>query len=94
MRKCCKSLLISVTFDFIYVDGSHKCLDVYNDCILAWKILRKGGFMVLDDYTYGYGDINNYPLNYPFYGVEHFLEKYKNEIKMFNKGYRVFMEKI
>jgi len=40
-------------FDFMYIDGSHKCIDVYNDCVLAWRILRKGGLMVLDDYHYG-----------------------------------------
>ena len=82
------------TFDFIYVDGSHKCLDVYNDCVLSWKLLRKGGFMVIDDYHYNIKDTEKLPLEYPLHGVNHFLEKYNNEIKIFNKGYRVFIIKI
>lgn len=81
-------------FDFIYVDGSHKCLDVFNDCVLSWKLLRKGGFMAIDDYLYNIQDCEGLPLEYPYHGVNHFLEKYKNEIKIFNKGYRVFIEKI
>jgi len=82
------------TFDFIYVDGSHKCLDVYNDCVLSWKLLRKGGFMVIDDYHYNVKDTEKLPLEYPLHGVNHFLEKYYNEIKYFNKGYRIFIIKI
>ena len=81
-------------FDFMYIDGSHKCIDVYNDCVLAWRILRQGGLMVLDDYHYGLSDVNNDPLNYPFVGINHFLEKYKKELKIYSKGYRVFIEKI
>lgn len=80
-------------FDFMYIDGSHKCIDVYNDCVLAWRILRKGGLMVLDDYHYGLSDVSNDPLNYPFMGINHFLEKYKKELKIYSKGYRVFIEK-
>jgi hypothetical protein len=80
-------------FDFMYIDGSHKCIDVYNDCVLAWRILRKGGLMALDDYHYGLSDVNNDPLNYPFMGINHFLEKYKKELKIYSKGYRVFIEK-
>jgi len=37
-------------FDFIYVDGSHKCIDCYTDMALSWRLLKTGGTMMVDDY--------------------------------------------
>jgi predicted O-methyltransferase YrrM len=42
-------------FTFIYVDGSHKCLDVYFDAVLSWNLLEEGGIICFDDYQF-----NNY----------------------------------
>jgi predicted O-methyltransferase YrrM len=39
-------------FDFIYVDGSHLAKDVLTDAVLAWQILRPGGYIAFDDYTW------------------------------------------
>jgi predicted O-methyltransferase YrrM len=39
-------------FDFIYVDGSHQRDDVMIDCLGAWQLLREGGVMLMDDYTW------------------------------------------
>ena len=49
------------SFDFIYIDGSHKCLDVYLDACLAWKLLKPGGYIVFDDYLFNTGDILGSP---------------------------------
>ena len=40
-------------FDFIFVDGSHAATDVLVDVALAWRLLRVGGLMLLDDYGRG-----------------------------------------
>lgn len=40
------------TFDMIYVDGSHEPQDVIVDCVLAFRLLKKGGLMIMDDYYY------------------------------------------
>lgn len=40
------------TFDFVYVDGSHQASDVLADAVLAFKLLRVGGVMAFDDYTW------------------------------------------
>ena len=77
-------------FDFIYVDGSHKLLDLHLDLILSFNILNKGGIMGIDDYLYNKENI----LESPYEGVNHFLEKYKNKIKILSKEYRIFIEKI
>jgi predicted O-methyltransferase YrrM len=39
-------------FDFIYIDGSHRRDDVMIDCLGAWRMLRVGGMMLMDDYTW------------------------------------------
>ena len=77
-------------FDFIYVDGSHLCLDAYSDLILAWQILNSGGILAIDDYLFN----KNSQLESPFEAVDHFLEKYKDNYKILSKEYRVFIEKI
>jgi predicted O-methyltransferase YrrM len=82
-------------FNFIYVDGSHKCLDCYADCVIAWKLLENNGVMAIDDYMYHYDKVaKGELLEYPLKGVDHFLEKYKNEYRLISKGYRVFIQKI
>jgi len=79
-------------FDFIYIDASHKCLDCFVDCIISWKLLKKGGIMGIDDYLYniGFNDV----LEIPFEGVNRFLEKIDGKYKIINKGYRLFIQKL
>jgi predicted O-methyltransferase YrrM len=38
------------SFDFVYVDGSHRVGDVLQDAVLAWTILKPGGTAIFDDY--------------------------------------------
>jgi len=40
------------SYDFIYIDGSHRAKDVMTDACLAWPLLKVGGFMVFDDYSW------------------------------------------
>jgi predicted O-methyltransferase YrrM len=42
----------NAVFDFIYVDGSHRRDDVMIDCLGAWRLLREGGVMLMDDYNW------------------------------------------
>jgi predicted O-methyltransferase YrrM len=39
-------------FDFIYLDGSHKAPDVLTDCVMAFRLLKVGGLLILDDYLW------------------------------------------
>ena len=82
-------------FDFIYVDGSHKCIDCYTDMALSWRLLKRGGTMVVDDYEYKKERIaSGFVLDYPMKGVDHFLSKYEGTYRVLDKGYRVCLEKI
>jgi len=37
------------TFDLIYCDGDHTCLNAMTDFILCWPRLKLGGIMIMDD---------------------------------------------
>jgi predicted O-methyltransferase YrrM len=74
-------------FDFVYVDGSHKCLDVYLDACLSWNLLRPGGYMVFDDYLFNRGD----SLGSPEEAVDHFIREHACTVVF--KGYRVGIQK-
>ena len=80
-----------VQFNFIYIDGSHLLLDCYTDLVMSWNILEKGGIIVIDDYLYK-KDENI--LNSPFEAVNHFFKVFKEQYKLLNIGYRIFLEKI
>ena len=38
--------------DFVYVDGSHMILDVLQDAVMCWRLLRSRGVLVFDDYEH------------------------------------------
>jgi predicted O-methyltransferase YrrM len=83
------------SFDFIYVDGSHTCLDCYSDMILAWNLLRKGGVLAVDDVLFykekaDAGDL----LGYPYRATRHFLKKYEGQYKVLSDDYRLFLQKL
>ena len=50
-------------FDLIYIDGSHQAPDVLCDAVLAFRLLKVGGYLFFDDYLwseplpYGYDPI-------------------------------------
>lgn len=81
-------------FDFVYVDGSHTCLDCYVDMVLAWKLVASGGVLAVDDVLFHadkvrQGDLLSYPLK----AKEHFMEKYKGEYEVLSDQYRLFLKK-
>ena len=83
-------LLEKESFHFIYVDGSHKCMDVYLDAVLAWKLLKMGGILAFDDYRFNKGDI----LNSPYEAIQHFMELKREDFVVLAEDYRLFLKKI
>ena len=76
-------------FDFIYIDGSHKCMDCYLDMFLSWRLLNKGGIFIVDDYKYNIED----KIRSPFESVNQFLSENDGTYKILYSGYRIFIEK-
>lgn len=77
-------------FDFIYIDGSHVAKDVLEDTILCWRLLKKNGVMIFDDYTVvDYRD----PLLRPDLAIDAFLRVFHGQYKILNLGYQIAIKK-
>jgi len=64
-------------FDFIYIDADHTTVSVLMDAELSWCLLKSGGVMAFDDYTWGR---NLPPSKTPRPGILLFTEKHKAEL--------------
>lgn len=71
--------------EFIFIDGDHREDAVFNDCMEGYAILKRGGFMLIDD-AFGYRD-------YTTRGVNRFLEAVGNRIKILHEGYQLLITK-
>lgn len=79
------------TYDFIYIDGSHKAVNVLEDAVLAWPLLKKGGLLTFDDYEW---DQDPDLLNCPGVAINAFLNVFETHYAMIHKGYQITVEKI
>ena len=77
-------------FDFIYIDGSHIASDVLEDAVLSFRLLKPGGIMVLDDYTWEFFDS---PLRHPKLGIDAFLSVYEGQYKILHKDQQIILRK-
>lgn len=79
------------TFDFIYIDGAHDALSVFNDGISAWDCLNEGGVLAFDDYTWdsGKGDFYN-----PRDGIDGVYLTHKDNILILHAGTQVWLQKV
>ena len=66
-------------FEVIYIDGYHKDFQVLKDCRNAWKILKKNGLLICDDYIWNFYE--NIKEN-PCYSINKFIDEIKNENKV------------
>lgn len=78
-------------YDFIYVDGSHKACDVMLDAVNAWLVLKPGGILLFDDYTWGAGNEEHMR---PRPAIDAFLTSYKDRYELLEKGNQVAVKKI
>jgi cephalosporin hydroxylase len=79
-----------ITFDFIYIDGSHIAKDVLTDACMAWPLLKKGGIMVFDDYMWGNPrDI----LHRPKPAIDAFTNIFAEEVDIIHVGYQLVVRK-
>lgn len=78
------------TFDLVYVDASHVAKDVVADALLAWPLLKPGGFLIFDDYAWEkYAD----PALTPKLAVDVFLARFAGELRMLHMGYQVILRR-
>jgi predicted O-methyltransferase YrrM len=80
----------NASFDLIYVDGDHARLQVMVDSCLAWQMLRRGGYMIWDDYREYRPDLADRPTP----AIEGFVHAMKTEIEIIeDTGQQLFVRK-
>lgn len=88
---------INMNYDLIYVDGSHKLIDVIVDLYLSWSLLKKNGIMIIDDYLFNINKLNydnKHIIDTIKYSVDSFLKNIQGQYKLLKMNYRVFLQKI
>jgi predicted O-methyltransferase YrrM len=78
------------TFDFCYIDGSHRADDTLADAILCWPLLRPGGVLVFDDYLW---TMCPEPHRRPGPAIDAFLACFNGRYHMLHKGWQVILRK-
>lgn len=79
----------SNSFDFIYVDGSHEAPDVLFDAVNSMKLLKVGGILGFDDYTWNHTtrDITNTPKLAIDAFLQNFAGRYQFALPVLNQIY-------
>lgn len=83
-------------YDIIYIDASHKAINVIEDSVLSFKVLKSGGFMVWDDYAWKppVDELKEDPTQSPKLSIDSFLAIYKGKYKLLGKNRQVCIQKI
>tara|TARA_R110000787_G_scaffold36714_3_gene93541 strand:- start:15000 stop:15611 length:612 start_codon:yes stop_codon:yes gene_type:complete len=79
------------TYDFVYIDGSHRARDVMHDAVLAWGMMDKGAILLFDDYLWG---DRSQPLETPKPAIDAFCLLYGDELEIVATGYQLAVRKI
>lgn len=78
-------------YDFAYVDGCHEAKEVLEDAVLAFSLLKAGGIVIFDDYTWGPAD--TLPLICPRPAVDVFTSTYALHAEVLHRGDQVVVQK-
>ncbi len=77
-------------FDFIYVDGGHRAIEVLEDAVLSFRLLKRNGIMAFDDFKWKDRASQD---GTPKLAINAFLRIYKRKITVLMKGYQVWIRK-
>jgi predicted O-methyltransferase YrrM len=78
-------------YDFIYVDGNHTTVEVLEDAVLSFRLLKVGGILAFDDYKWDDSRLRHEGLPKP--AIDAFLGAYAKKISVLSKGYQVWVRK-
>jgi predicted O-methyltransferase YrrM len=77
-------------FDFIYIDGAHEARYVIEDAVLAFGLLKDGGYICFDDYDFSFA---HKPRQNTRRAIDIFLDLYDDEISYVEKTRQVLLRK-
>ena len=84
------------SFDIIYIDGSHAKADVLEDAVLSWRLLKKGGLLIFDDYqyigTFDHWDMGN-AYDFPKAGIDAFAQCFVDKFEVVHNDYQFIVRR-
>ena len=78
-------------YDAIYVDGSHAAADVLEDAVLAFRLLKRGGVLIFDDYLW---NTHLDPAVIPKPAIDAFLTIFQGHYELMHVGYQVSLRRL
>tara|TARA_Y100001963_G_C6638264_1_gene379652 strand:- start:77 stop:679 length:603 start_codon:yes stop_codon:yes gene_type:complete len=85
-------------FDFIYIDGNHKGRNVLEDMVLSHPLVKKGGYIILDDYKWTNKNIvkekRRHPSNWSRNAIDIVAQVYSHDYEIIKKAssYRILQK--
>jgi len=73
-----------VRFDFVYIDGDHRALQVHRDAVHADAVLKVGGVLAFDDYGWGHGE------DVPRVAIERFLAEQGSRYDVVERSWQLW----
>jgi hypothetical protein len=81
----------------VYIDGSHTADDVLADAVLAWGLLRDGGYMLFDDYAWSgrlkLGEAATPDELRPGVAIDAFVTAYRNYLEVVSRDWQLVVRK-
>jgi hypothetical protein len=78
------------SYDIIYIDGSHEAVDVLEDAVLSWRLLKPGGVMIFDDYQLW---LERPSPHRPQAGIDAFYAFFGGQFDVVHLGYQVMLKR-
>jgi len=79
------------SYDFAYIDGCHWTVNVLEDAVHAFRLLKTGAIMAFDDYTWD--DPAQNQEGRPKEAIDAFLSIYRDQIELLHCGDQVWIRK-
>jgi predicted O-methyltransferase YrrM len=77
-------------FDVVYVDGDHRRIGAYRDCVLSWPLLKSGGLLLIDDYEFAPELADELR---PKEGIDAFLNDLAGQFEELHRAYQIVIRK-
>jgi hypothetical protein len=81
-------------FDLAYIDGSHLAIDVAQDALLTWPLLKPGALCLFDDYAFDqkYPEVGG--IRWARRGIDGMLVVVDGWYEVLHRGYQLLIRKI
>jgi predicted O-methyltransferase YrrM len=82
--------LVPNSYDLIYIDGCHLASHVQQDATLSWRLLKAGGLLIFDDYSW---TDPAYPGQDTQIGIDAFMRSIPEQAIVIHQGYQLIIRK-